>query len=601
MQTVNLKLEHPGYGHADSVHGTNMIRRLLCLSVLAGTLALAAGDVSRAQSQRPYDLILRNARIVDGTGGPWYRGELAIRGDTIVRIAASISEPATRVIDVGGEVVAPGFIDIHSHARRGIFDVPTAENYVRQGVTTLIEGPDGSSAVPLDPFLKRLEALPKSVNMGSFIGQGSIRGAVIGNVNRRATPDEIEKMRGLVEQGMKDGAFGLSSGLFYVPGNFTPTDEVIELARVAGRFGGIYISHMRNEASGVVDSVKETIAIGEKGGLPTQVTHHKIIGPANWGRSVETLKLIDEARQRGVDATIDQYPYTASSTSIQGALLPAWAQEGTRAELLARLKDPAIRARIKGETVAIIRDERGGGDPRNIVLAACGWDATLAGKNLSEVMQLRGLAPGLENAAEAAFWLIERGGCSGIFHAINEKDLDNIIRHPATMIASDGEIPIFGKEAPHPRSYGTFARVLTVYVRERHVITLEDAVRKMSSFPAQRLGLLDRGVLRPGMKADLAVFDPSPRSRRRDLCETPPICRGSFPGRHQRSGSPRARRDDSGAAPVRCYSRRCASVQRGETTEQTESHGMGFGLRDGYHRNGRLALSPPALVRQLTP
>jgi N-acyl-D-amino-acid deacylase len=486
-----------------------LARRAIYFSVIAIALAFASGDGSHAQSQPPYDLILRNARIVDGTGAPWYRGEIAIRGDAIVRIANSISEPATRAIDVGGEVVAPGFIDIHSHARRGIFDVPTAENYVRQGVTTLIEGPDGSSAVPLAPFLKRLDGLPKSVNMASFIGQGSIRGAVIGNVNRKATADEIEKMKGLVEQGMKDGAFGLSSGLFYVPGNFTPTEEVIELARVAGRFGGIYISHMRNEASGVLDSVRETIAIGEKGGLPTQVTHHKIIGTANWGRSVDTLKLVDEARARGVDATIDQYPYTASSTSVQGALLPAWAQEGTREEMVARLKEPATRARIKTETVRIIRDERGGGDPRNIVLAACGWDASLAGKSLADVMQLRGLAPGLENAAEAALWIIERGGCSGIFHAISEKDLENIIKHPATMIASDGEIPIFGKEMPHPRSYGTFSRVLSVYVRERNVLTLEDAVRKMSSFPAQRLGLLDRGVLRPGMKADLAIFDPA--------------------------------------------------------------------------------------------
>ncbi len=483
-------------------------RRASAIAGLIAILVAASGDTPRAQDQ-PFDLVLRNARIIDGSGSPWYRGEVAIRGDFIVRIAPSISEPAGRVIDVGGEVIAPGFIDIHSHARRGIFEVPTAENYVRQGVTTLIEGPDGSSAVPLGPFLRRLETFPKSVNIGSFIGQGSIRAAIINNVNRRPTAEELERMRDLVEQGMKDGAFGLSSGLFYVPGTFTSTEEVIELARVAGRFGGIHISHMRNEASGVADSVKETIAIGEQGGLPTQVTHHKIIGPANWGRSIETLRLIDEARARGVDATIDQYPYTASSTSIQAALLPAWAQEGTRAEILARLKDPAVRARIKEATVSIIRNERGGGDPRNIVIASCGWDASLAGKNLSDIVLLRDMKPGIESAAEAAFWLVEKGGCSGIFHAINEKDLENILRHPATMIASDGEIPIFGKEQPHPRSYGTFARVLGVYARERRTITLEDAVRKMSSFPAQRLGLLDRGLLRPGMKADLAIFDPA--------------------------------------------------------------------------------------------
>jgi dihydroorotase/N-acyl-D-amino-acid deacylase len=461
-------------------------------------------------AQRPqYDLVLRNCRIVDGSGSPWYRADIAIQGDTIGRIAPAITDGATRVIDIGGRVAAPGFIDIHTHARRGIFEVPTADNYVRQGVTTIIEGPDGGSPVPLAPFLARLDSLQKSVNFGSFIGQGSIRAAVMGEVNRAPTAEEIGKMRDLVEQGMKDGAFGLSSGLFYIPGSFSTTDEVIELAKVAGRFGGIYISHMRDEASRILDSVNETIAIGERGGLPTQVTHHKIIGPANWGRSVDTLRLIDEARARGVDATIDQYPYTASSTGIQAALLPPWAQEGGRQAILDRLKDPTTRAKIKLETIRIIKNERGGGDPKNVVLAACEWDQKLAGKSLAEITRLRGMEPSVENAAEAALWIIEQGGCQGIFHAINEEDLERILRHPATMIGSDGEIPIFGRANPHPRSYGTFARVLSVYVRERKVIKLEEAVRKMASFPAQRLGLSDRGLLRPGIKADIAVFDPA--------------------------------------------------------------------------------------------
>ena len=241
----------------------------------------------------PYDLVLRNARIVDGTGSPWFRADVGIRGDTIARIAPSIDGPASRTIDVGQQVVAPGFIDIHSHAARGIFEIPTADNYVRQGVTTLIDGPDGSSPVPLAPFLAKLEALRKSVNVGAFIGQGSIRSEVIGEVNRTAKDDELQKMRELVEQGMKDGAFGLSTGLFYVPGTFTPTDEVVELAKVAGRFGGIHVSHMRDETARVLDSVNETIAIGERGGLPTQVTHHKIIGRPNWGKSAETLQAVD--------------------------------------------------------------------------------------------------------------------------------------------------------------------------------------------------------------------------------------------------------------------------------------------------------------------
>jgi N-acyl-D-amino-acid deacylase len=472
----------------------------LCLCVCVVSL--------RAQTP-PYDLVLRNGRIVDGTGSPWYRGDVAIRGDTIVRIAPSITEPAARIVDVGGQVIAPGFIDIHSHARDGIFAVPAAENYIRQGVTTVIEGPDGSSPLPISEFLGRLDALKKTINIGTMVGQGSVRSAVLGLVDRKPTADELEKMRSLVEQGMKDGAFGLSSGLFYVPGTFTSTDEVVELAKVAARFGGIYISHMRDEASRVVDSVRETIAIGERGGLPTQLTHHKIIGTANWGKSVDTLKLVDEARKRGVDATIDEYPYTASSTSIGAALLPAWAQEGGREKTVARLKDQGARADIKSEVVRSIQNERGGGDPKNVVVARCTWDESLAGKNLADVTRMRGMEPTVPNAAETAMWIVEQGNCSGIFHAIGEEDLERILRHPATMIASDGGIPVFGQASPHPRNYGTFARVLAVYVRERNILTLEEAVRKMSSFPAQRLGLVERGLLRPGMKADIAVFDPA--------------------------------------------------------------------------------------------
>lgn len=456
-----------------------------------------------------YDLILRNGRIVDGTGSPWFRGDVAIRGDSIAQIAPSITGSAARVIDVKGAVVAPGFVDIHTHAIRGIFQVPTADNYIRQGVTTLLEGPDGGSPVPLKPFLDKLEALPKSINIGSFIGQGSVRQRVVGLANRAATDDEIERMRGLVKQGMADGAFGLSTGLYYVPGRFTPLAEVIELQKVAGRMGGVHTSHMRDEAGGVADSVRDTITIGEQGGLPTHVSHHKMIGKANWGRSSETLKLIDAARARGVDVTVDLYPYTASATSIQAALLPAWALEGGKAELLKRLKDAATRAKIKAETAHIIRTERGGGDARNVMVSACNFDATLAGKNLAEVTQLRGMEPTPDNAAEATLWLEEQGHCRGVFHAASEDDVVRILRHPAAMVASDGEVAIFGRAVPHPRSYGTFARVLGVYVRDKQVLTLEEAVRKMSAMPAARIGLADRGVLRPGMKADIAVFDPA--------------------------------------------------------------------------------------------
>ncbi len=470
---------------------------------------MAGWRLAGAQGPQSYDLLVRNGRIVDGTGNPWYRGDVGVRGDTIAAVGRKLEGTAARVIDAADQVVAPGFIDLHTHARRGLFEVPTADNYVRQGVTTLMEGPDGGSPIPLRPFLEKVAATKITPNFGMFIGQGSIRGAVIGEVDRKATPEEVEKMKAIVRQGMRDGAFGLSSGLFYVPGTFTPTEEVIELAKVAGELGGIYISHMRDETSRVVESVQETIRIGEEGRLPTQVTHHKIIGTANWGKSVETLRLVDEARARGVDATIDQYPYTASATSIQAALFPQWAQEGGREAVLKRLKDPATRAKIKAESVRILKNERGGGDPRNVVISSCGWDASLAGKNLGEVTALRGMPVTLENAAEAVMWIVEQGGCGGIFHAIGEEDLVRILRHPATMVASDGEIPVFGRAHPHPRSYGTFARVLGVYVREQKVLTLEEAVRKMSSAPAQRIGLADRGVLRPGMKADLVIFDPA--------------------------------------------------------------------------------------------
>ena len=329
-------------------------------AILAGLLVAGAGMVRlrpdttyRSAGAAPYDLVIRNGRIIDGTGSPWYRADVAVRGDTIALIAPAITDPAAQVIDANGQIVSPGFIDIHNHARETIFQLPTADNYIRQGVTTLIEGPDGGSPVPLGPFLDKLEATQKSINVGTFIGQGSVREAVLGPVNRRPTPAELDKMRAFVEDGMKAGAFGMSTGLFYVPGAFTPIEEVIELAKVAGKYGGIHISHMRDEAFGVLDSVRETIRIGEEGGLPTQVTHHKIVGPQNYGKSVETLKLIDAARVRGVDATSDQYPYTASSNAFTSSMIPQWGQEGGREQMLARLKNPATRKEIGAETVRI--------------------------------------------------------------------------------------------------------------------------------------------------------------------------------------------------------------------------------------------------------
>ena len=461
-----------------------------------------------APAQPAYDLVITNARIVDGAGGPWYAGDIGIRGDTIAAIGLLRRASAGVTIDAHGIVAAPGFLDIHTHARRGIFTVPTAENYVRQGVTTLMEGNDGSSVVPLGPFLEKVGATRIAVNFGTFVGQGSIRSAVIGLENRKATADEIARMQELARQAMREGAFGLSTGLFYVPGNYTPTEEVIEIARAVGEMGGMYISHMRDEAAGILDSVKETIRIGEEGHLPVQITHHKIIGAANWGKSVETLALVEAARARGVDVTIDQYPYTASSTGI-AALVPQWAQAGGSAAMAARFHDAEARAKIKAAIVERIRIDRGGGDPKNVVIASCAWDPSLAGKSLAKITDERGQNPTIGNAAETVLWIMEKGGCSAVYHAIDEADVERILRYPFTMIGSDGEIPVFGLAAPHPRSYGTFARVLGRYVREKHTITLEDAVHRMTGLTATRLKLFDRGLLRPGMKADVTIFDPA--------------------------------------------------------------------------------------------
>jgi N-acyl-D-amino-acid deacylase len=471
-------------------------------------LIFLVAAISLPAQTNHFDILITGAKVVNGEGTPWFYGDVGIRGDTIAAVGLIPNAEAAVRIDAKGLVVAPGFIDIHSHGRRGINAVPTAENYLREGVTTFVEGPDGSSPVPLAPFLDSLRKTPVSVNIATCVGQGSIRSEVMGLLNRKATPEEIEKMTVLTEQAMRDGAFCLSTGLFYVPGNFTPTEEVIELAKVVGRMGGYHISHMRDEASHVIDSVKETIRIGEEGGLPTQITHHKIIGQPNWGQSVETLKLVDAARARGVDVTIDQYPYTASSTGIS-ALLPQWALEGGQRATAERLAAPEQRARIKAVVVQNLKFDRGAGDAKNVTIVTCGFDRSLAGKNLADITRAHGQEPTLDNAAETAMDLVSKGGCSAVYHAIAEEDVVRIMRSPFAMIGSDGDIPVFGQQSPHPRSYGTFARVLGVYVREQHVISLEEAVWKMSGFPAERMKLWDRGLLLPGMKADVVVFDPA--------------------------------------------------------------------------------------------
>ncbi len=476
-----------------------MIARLtiLFLSLLAiGTTA----------AQQNFDILIEGGRIIDGSGNPWYNADVGIRGERVVAIGNLANATATRRIDARGLVVSPGFIDPHTHALRGIFDVPNAESSLLQGVTTLTEGNDGSSPYPIDEHYRAIAEKQISPNWAVFVGQGTIRELVIGSDDRPASPAELQRMKDMVATAMEQGALGISTGLFYVPGSFTPTEEVVELSKVAAAYNGIYISHMREEAAQLLDSVAETIQIGEQANIPVQITHHKVIGVENWGASADSLRMVDEARARGIDVTIDQYPYTASQTGIT-ALIPQWAQEGGEERMIARIDSPETRGTVKAAIVDKILFDRGGGDPKNVFISRNPRDRSMEGKNLAQLSEERGMPPTPDNAAEVVMDIVKDGGATAVYHAIGPEDVDRIMRHPAAAIGSDGPVAVFGVGAPHPRQYGTFARVLGLYVRERGIISLEEAVRKMSSMSAQRLGIRDRGLLVEGYFADVAIFD----------------------------------------------------------------------------------------------
>lgn len=462
--------------------------------------------IGSSAAQENFDVLIQGGRIVDGSGNPWYDADVGIRGERVVAIGNLSSASASRVIDASGLIVSPGFIDPHTHALRGIFDVPNAESSLLQGVTTLTEGNDGSSPFPIDEHYRAIEEKRISPNWAVFVGQGTIRELVIGSDDRDASASELQRMKDMVAEAMEQGALGISTGLFYVPGSFTPTEEVVELSRVAADYDGIYISHMREEAAQLLDSVAETIQIGEQANIPVQITHHKVIGVQNWGASSDSLRMVDEARARGIDVTIDQYPYTASQTGIT-ALIPQWAQEGGEERMIARIDSPETRGSVKAAIVDKILFDRGGGDAKNVFISRNPRDRSMEGKNLAQLTEERGMTPTPDNAAEVVMDIVKAGGATAVYHAIGPEDVDRIMRHPAAAIGSDGPVSEFGVGAPHPRQYGTFARVLGYYVRERNIITLEEAVRKMSSMSAQRLGIRDRGLLVEGYFADIAVFD----------------------------------------------------------------------------------------------
>ena len=484
----------------------------VCCIYLVGCSSIAKTPDKAPHHDEPFNLVLEGGSVWKGWGSKPVVTDIGIRADRIVAMGDLSGRNAKQRLSVEGLDVVPGFIDIHSHAVRGsrkksgIFKHPDAENYIRQGVTTIIGGPDGGSELPVGKLLKDLESTPASVNFGSFVGHNTVRDAVMGRDDRAPTRVELDAMKVLVRTAMQDGAYGLSSGLKYIPGAYSETEEVIELAGVAGQYGGIYISHMREEGLDLIKSVKETIRIGEEADLPAQITHHKAMGVETWGTSVKSLALVDAANARGVDVSIDQYPYAASSTGIS-VLFPAWSLAGPRDVQLGRFKDPEIRAQIKEGIVFNLIHDRGGDDPSRVVIANCEWDRSLNGKNLAEILRERGQIVNMKNAAELALEIQMNGGCSGIFHAMSEEDVDRIMQHPRTMIASDGGIHIAGEGVPHPRNYGTFSRVLAYYVRDRQIISTGEAIYKMSKFPAQRIGLTDRGRIEVGAMADIAVMD----------------------------------------------------------------------------------------------
>lgn len=487
--------------------------RILGLILVTLVFAGCAPGGDTGDTRQSFDIVLEGGDVYSGVDVAPVVSDVGIVGDRIVALGDLGDSDAGTRLDVTGLAVMPGFIDIHSHAVRpepgdGIFRWPDAENQIRQGVTTVIGGPDGGSPLPISETLAAIEKSTASVNFGTFVGHGSIRGLIIGDDDRPPTEDELQSMRDEVRKAMQQGAFGLSSGLIYAPGRFATTEEVIELAKVAAEYDGIYISHMREEGLDVLKSVAETIRIGEEGGLPTQLTHHKIVGAPMWGKSTETLRLVDEALARGVDVSIDQYPYTASSTSLT-ILFPGWSLDGGRESLLARMADPEQRLRMRQEIVYRIEVDRGGNDPANVVLSNCPHDNTINGRNLSELLRQQEREVNNDNAAELLMELVAAGNCSAVFHAINEDDVINIMRHRVTMPASDGGIEGPSERVPHPRNYGTFARVLGRYVRELGVLPLHSAVHKMSMLPADRIGLRDRGRIAEGAIADIAVIDPA--------------------------------------------------------------------------------------------
>jgi N-acyl-D-amino-acid deacylase len=474
--------------------------------VIAALLLVLTASAQTA----PYDLLIRNARVIDGTGNAWFSADVGIANGRIAALGRLADAQAARTIDAGGRVLAPGFIDVHTHIEQGVEKVPRADNYLLDGVTSVVTGNCGGSETDLAAWFRQLETLGIGLNVASLIGHNSVRSAVMGTAQRQATPDEIGRMQALVDQGMRDGAVGFSTGLIYVPGTYANTEEVVALARAAAKHGGVYASHMRNEGPRVLEAITEAATVGRETGLPVQISHFKIDTKSLWGMSEKSIALVEQFRREGVDVVVDQYPYERSSTTLS-TTLPSWALADGNKAIVERLSSPATRARIVGEMLDSLK-RKGQEDYSYATVATYQPDTSLEGKTISEINELRGRPRTQEAEAETILDLIlevNGGRVQMVFHTMGDVDIDRILRYPHTGIASDGGVREFGLGVPHPRSYGTNARVLAEYVRRRGVITLEDAIRRMTSLPARTFGFRDRGLVREGFVADLVLFDPA--------------------------------------------------------------------------------------------
>jgi N-acyl-D-amino-acid deacylase len=466
---------------------------------------MVAGILTLAVTQTIPDLVIRNAWIIDGTGNPAFKADLAITGKTITQIGDL--PPAKNEIDAQGKVITPGFIDVHTHAEN-VTSIPNAENFIRMGVTTIVIGNCGGSEDDLGAFFNKIERDPVSVNVASLVGHNTIRRkAMGGSFDRQPTPDELAKMKEHVRQAMQDGAVGLSTGLIYLPGTYSKTEEIIELAKVSDEFKGIYATHMRSEGTEIMSAIDEMIRIGQESGSRVQYSHIKLSGPNMWGKSNDVFARLTQARQNGLELTQDQYAYTASSTSIS-TLIPDSALEGGTEAFKKRMADP----KTKQETVDFMKRRlktRTQTDYAYAVIASCRAKPELNGKNIVEAAKILRGADTLDDQIETILWIQSTGGASGVFHGMSENDIKSFMSHPNTMVASDASCRAFGEDVPHPRGYGNNARVLQKYVNAQGHLLLEDAVRKMTSLPAQTFRFTDRGLLKPGYAADLVIFDPT--------------------------------------------------------------------------------------------